>query len=478
MQRNNKYFLAVLTIIISALLYFYSLGFHDIGILVWFAPIPVLLFGLRFEPRLTFVVAFITSLLGSSDILQYSKTVIPMMPLIFSVICGAIFFAINILLSCWVIKRLNNWVSIFIFPSLWVTFEFLSASSPTSGTYGSIAYSQVHLLKIIQITSLTGIWGLSFLICLIPSAIVVAYYLRKNKKDLCLSLIIPAILLIGTLIFGITQLNKPYPEKTLRIAAISFPTSIDEMHSTDPKVADEVIRKYLNEFHILSTRNIDLIIFPEKILRLTSANQNHIKALLKQSAKDHDMAIVAGFSDFSGNDKKNIAIAYAKDGSPIDTYQKEHLLPGPESIFTPGNNIVTFKLDDVPAGIAICKDMDFKNPAAEYGKLGTGILFVPALDFVIDEWMHANIAIMQGVMNGYVVARAAQWGLLSVSDDHGRIVSEISTAPDSPSMIIAEINPGNGKTFYAENGDWFAYLSILLACLAIAVSLIKSFVKK
>ena len=110
----------------------------------------------------------------------------------------------------------------------------------------------------------------------------------------------------------------------------------------------------------------------------------------------------------------NAALIFGPDGSLLQSYRKHHLLPPYENRYTPGKDLALLDVGEANhAGIAICKDMDFVQPAKEYSRQGVGILFVPALDFHDDGWLHARVAIMRGVEGNYSVARAAQWGLLT-----------------------------------------------------------------
>jgi len=60
-------------------------------------------------------------------------------------------------------------------------FEFLLFKFSPDGTAGSISYTQSNFLPIVQIASVTGILGISFLVTLFPSAIAVGFNFRFKK---------------------------------------------------------------------------------------------------------------------------------------------------------------------------------------------------------------------------------------------------------------------------------------------------------
>ncbi len=67
---------------------------------------------------------------------------------------------------------------------------------------------------------------------------------------------------------------------------------------------------------------------------------------------------------------------------------------------------------------------------------------------------------------GFTVARAAKRGLLTVSDDRGRILAEADATTPRVAWLVATAPVRHEDTLYARFGDWFAWLD--LAVLAAA----------
>ncbi|MGH9694361.1 MAG: nitrilase-related carbon-nitrogen hydrolase, partial [Bryobacteraceae bacterium] len=110
--------------------------------------------------------------------------------------------------------------------------------------------------------------------------------------------------------------------------------------------------------------------------------------------------------------------------------------------------------------IEICKDMDFPRLSREYGSEGVGLLLVPAWDFRIDDWLHGRMAILRGVESGFTIARTAKQGLMTVSDNRGRVSAQQSSGAAPFSVLIATAPVSHAGTLYARWGDWFAWLDI------------------
>jgi apolipoprotein N-acyltransferase len=63
-----------------------------------------------------------------------------------------------------VAPRIGGSLAILIFPLAWTSHEYLTALIGPFGTIGSIAYTHYGNLPLLQLVSVTGLWGKSFLI--------------------------------------------------------------------------------------------------------------------------------------------------------------------------------------------------------------------------------------------------------------------------------------------------------------------------
>ena len=157
---------------------------------------------------------------------------------------------------------------------------------------------------------------------------------------------------------------------------------------------------------------------------------------------------------------------YSADGKSEANYDKHHLIPGVESE-KPGDKRVILDEPSGRWGLQICKDMDFPKLSREYAAEGANLLLVPAWDFNLDGWLHGRMAVLRAVENGFALARSARNGLLTLSDNRGRILAEAATVPGRFVSITGKVNVSREETFYTRAGDWFAWL-----CVAVFVSLL------
>ncbi|WP_169716928.1 nitrilase-related carbon-nitrogen hydrolase [Sporomusa acidovorans] len=190
-------------------------------------------------------------------------------------------------------------------------------------------------------------------------------------------------------------------------------------------------------------------------------------SILSQAARRNRVTLIAGLS-LQEKRLRNAALVFAPDGSLIQSYNKQHLLSPYENSYTPGKDLALLETGaTASAGIVICKDMDFLLPSREYSQQGTGLLLVPALDFHTDGWLHARIAILRGVEENVAVVRAAQWGLLTVSDSRGRLQGTVPVSNQDETSLLAKVQLGSGYSLYSLQGDWLAWLCLFGTSLAL-----------
>jgi apolipoprotein N-acyltransferase len=77
------------------------------------------------------------------------------------------------------------------------------------------------------------------------------------------------------------------------------------------------------------------------------------------------------------------------------------------------------------------------------------------------------MAILCGVKNEFSIARAPRHGVLTISDNRGRVVAEKSTAGAALTTILGPVPVPQEVTLYSRFGDWFAwcFVGLVLALL-------------
>ena len=225
-----------------------------------------------------------------------------------------------------------------------------------------------------------------------------------------------------------------------------------------------LLGEYAAEIPRITPAGTQVVVLPEKIGRISETALAEVDSLYSSAASATGAAIVLGLVRKTPSGAFNSSRLYSADGKLEANYDKHHLLPGVEPE-KPGDKRVVLDEPSGRWGLQICKDMDFPKLSREYAAEGANLLLVPAWDFNLDGWLHARMAVLRAVENGFALARSARNGLLTLSDNRGRILAERETVPDRFASITGKVNVSREETFYARTGDWFAWL-----CVAVFVS--------
>jgi len=242
--------------------------------------------------------------------------------------------------------------------------------------------------------------------------------------------------LVLAIALGAWRLHRPIETTgTIRAQLMKNDTK-GEIFAQRDEQSLELLRKYTSAAKSDAT---EVILIPEKIARFSAEGSEQARSTLRNAASAKHAYVLAGLDEDRSGGRHNDALLFAPDGQLVIDYEKHHFVPRIEVGYVTGSDYSVLRQPSGVWGVTICKDMDFPALGRQYGRLGTGVLLVPAWDFVIDDWYHARMAILRGVESGFSVARAAKQGLLTVSDNRGRILLDErgSTAGlgDSPALF-------------------------------------------
>jgi apolipoprotein N-acyltransferase len=441
--------------------------------LLWVAPVPVLITSFRSSAKGSFAAAFIAYLVGRLSWLPYLLAVLPVALAVFFTILLPLIFALIVLLTRKIVLRSRNGWSAFALPVFWCLFEFLSFKFSPDGTAGSISYTQSNFLPVVQIASVTGILGISFLVTLFPSAIAVGSHFRFRRMKRSLGVVFLFIFI--SIVFGIIRLNSGSSSQAELTAGLAVLDEKFHSETDHPDTANErrTANLYAAEISRLAQQGVQLVVLPEKIVNTIPATGTTIKNIFLNAAISDHVAIVAGYTQFTNdNARQNRALVISAKGELLSDYQKVNLFEGEtRSGFIPGNDISVFDLHNIASGVAICKDMDYSGFIRKYDKNNPLVMYVPAWDFIRDGWLHSRMAILRGVENGYAIVRTARQGELTISDHRGNVLYEASCTNNKAATLTGKFPLVATKTIYSQFGDGFGYLIAITAAVFILLRL-------
>jgi apolipoprotein N-acyltransferase len=440
---------ALICAILGGAMFYLSQGLDDVWWLAWFAAAPLLWLAYRpIARRRLFGAAFLANACGQIYMVQTYGSVLPVPAMAMMVFGWAALFATAILFAQASWLRLPPAATLVAFPAAWTAIEYgVSLISP-HGSWGALGYSQVSFPAAIQIASLFGLYAVTFMLCVFANALAMALCNAWRTASLGFALCGAA------LAFGILRLMQPAAD-TIKVAALSdWEGRLEATRTLALDNTRAMAGHYASAVQAEAERGARFIVIPETALAADPAWRHRALAPLAHAARQGQISITAGV--ILVKPWRNTAVTWLPDGS-IHTYDKRHLLIPGEDKFTPGSNP---GLLGKGHAVAICKDLDFPRTLRSDAAHGIRLMGVPANDFVKDGWIHARMAVMRGVENGFAVVRAAFNGLLTVSDAQGRILAEASTGAHGMTAIDSVVPLGPGPTLYTRIGDMFAWLCV------------------
>jgi omega-amidase len=206
-----------------------------------------------------------------------------------------------------------------------------------------------------------------------------------------------------------------------------------------------------------SGKGAALIVFPEQFAtgwdpadgRWTQDMGGEIVTALRDSARNHGIAIVGSFREAHTPLPRNTAVAIGPDGRVLAAYAKMHLFShsGEDRHFSPGDGLALFELSGVRFGLAICYDLRFAPLFAAYAAAGADAILLPsawpaarARHFSL--FIQARAAECQCYVTGVnttgtdPVDRYAGGSL--TADPHGTVVAQ---AGEEEEILCQEIDP-------------------------------------
>ena len=412
----RKLFLQIAATLAAGVLLRLVVGLHPIWWLAWLAPVPLLLLAFRFGMREARWMVFVAALVGASVNFHYRRSVFPMPIAALGTGVQALVWTLVVLQARRLVLRYRAPWTVIAYPVLWVAVDTLAAAFKDSGNEGSLAYTQVPCLPILQVASLFGVGGLLFVVTLVPSTLALAIAFKRTMRRAWLAYAGTLLIIAAAIAFGFARLYHPAQGRETKLGLVAIDDAIGP--NATPIYMRSIWDEYDRHISHLSAQGAEIIALPEKIGLVTPATAAQWRQHLGGIAAQNHVWIEAGIGIDAGQSRLNRAWLFTPDGTLAATYDKQHLAPG-EHGGVAGHNIVVRSILGREYGVAICKDMFFAALGRVYGERETAVMLVPAWN---PGWEDARMegwnTLLRGVENGYAVVRVAREGF----DDRERCV--------------------------------------------------------
>jgi apolipoprotein N-acyltransferase len=405
--------------------------------------------------------------------------------------------------------------------ALWVTWEMVQARLFSGFPWNLLGASQYRMVPLIQIASVTGVYGVSFVVAWFSVSLLCAGAALMRQSGLgrgwAAELMLPLFVAVGTASFGFRQsAHAPVPAAMLKIALIQ--PSIPQTVIWDPKEAAARFHQLIHLSEQALTNQPDLLVWPEaavpSIFRWDTNRVYKGRTIYEATtdlARQHKVWLIMGADDVELHAENPERVNYFNSsflinpaGEVLASYRKQRLVIFGEYVplsrwlpflkdftqvygeFTPGKKPVTFHLPALNANISvlICFEDVFPHLARKHA--GDNI------DFLLNltnngwfgesaaQWQHAANAVFRAVENGLPLVRAANNGLTCWVDAQGRLhdvffqdSDNIYKAGFKIVQVPLRADQPPKMTVYRRYGDLFGWICVGLGTLVVGCSLAK-----
>lgn len=320
------------------------------------------------------------------------------------------------------------------------------------------ALCQYQNIRLIQIASFTGIWGVSFLLWAANAALAEA--VRRRFVPLGVSLGLVTV----SLVWGTLALRTSVSEaKTLRVAAIQdlVGQEAGDLASAVPGTVD---RTQMTKD--AAKRGAQLVVWSEEALggEFDPASAKDETRLLARSLHT---ALVVGYSDDARPKPFNCAAFLSPKGEVLaPVHHKVHLYLAEQQTNQSGHDATVVSTEFGRVGLEICFDSCYTGTTRETVQAGATLIAMPNYDPPTPRGvlhrLHGAMLPFRAVENSVPFVRADSNGLSQIVDAHGRILAQSPLYV--PDVLVADVPLGTGRgTFFTRWGDWLAYGSLAAA---------------
>ena len=401
-------------------------------------------------------------------------------------------------------------------PVIWTGLELARAHLLTGMSMGNLGHTQFRWIKLIQISDLTGDYGVGFVVMFVAAALARMIPCDGSRRHYW-PLIPAAAMLIAVLLYGHFRMDGILLSVGPRIALIQGSIDIDIRH--DPGMKDRIFKEYydLSREAVEKTQHLDLVVWPETMFLGSLATfdpeaappadfpgteaefRDWLPKYAEQNASDMAqlaqllgvpllLGVDANHFGRDGLQRYNSAAHVSREGQLLGRYDKMHLVMFGEYVpladrlpwlqrLTPlpfssaaGQKPAVFQVADTRVAPSIC----YETVLSHFIRRQVNTLAADGqepdilVNLTNDGWfwgsseldMHLACAVFRAVECRKPLLIAANTGFSASIDCNGRIVEQGPRR--ARKVLIAEPLLDHRSSWYLKHGDWFAGLCLIV----------------
>ncbi|MGA7376972.1 MAG: apolipoprotein N-acyltransferase [Candidatus Sulfotelmatobacter sp.] len=396
--------------------------------------------------------------------------------------------------------RRDNRLALVSVPFLWVAAE-LARTRVTGFPWDLLGTAQVDNISLSRISTLTGVYGISFEIMLVNVAVAAAFLVPKKKRAtlLAASLAAAAVLQAGRLVDApaipadrgalLVQENIPVDENWTRD---TFERTLREL--IDLSVKAEASSSSSSRAIESAHGKADLIVWPESPAPFFANDPLFREPVSEMARETHSWVVTGAIGSTPAkpgaagtSEVFNSAALVSPAGDWTARYDKVHLVPFGEYLpfpklfafaggltkevgeFKAGESRAPLDAGSEQLGIFICYESVFPDEVRQFADNGAQVF----VNISNDGWygdsgayaQHLNQTRMRAIENDRWILSATDTGVTASIDPYGRTVARLPRKERG--ALVAPYALTSVTTFYTRHGDWFAYLCAIISAAAL-----------
>jgi apolipoprotein N-acyltransferase len=394
-------------------------------------------------------------------------------------------------------SRLSIWPRLLVFPAAFTVADWFLSLLHAPNTTGSIAYSQFSSLALMQILSVTGMWGVTFLVTWCASTANLLWERGVDWRPVRRQVGVYVGVILAVLLFGFTRLAIPQsPSQSVEAATITLDSSVQQSaeagidwlalgQSSDARRAavaaqlQPIINQLLARTEAALRGGAKIVVWAEGSGTIMEEDQADVQAKVEALAQEYGAYVEPAFAVIRRATSQyfmlNQAILVDPSGKILWTYEKSYPTEPVESYYAvPGTGVLP--LASTLYGVmstAICNDLHFPPLIRQAGSQGVAIFLSPVNDVHPFEMEDEVGATFRAVENGFSLIRPADYGTSTIVDPMGRVLASQDYFANSSGIMMTTVPTRGVRTIYSHIGDAFAYLCVAVIILLAALALLR-----
>lgn len=474
-EKKHPYFWLIFGLLLTMLSY----GIFNTGVCAWIFAIPLIRF-INNRTKWPSIILMLVGMIIAANI-TFFRLVEDDFNIMNQVFCTyngiRIWFPFFVYFLCRYF-RAKKIISYYAFPAAVAAAEFF-VDNPFISVMTSLSVSQFWNIGLMQVASVTGVVGVSFIVTLFASVVNYIWEEGVSKKTLINAVGYGAVVVVitGIGMFNVEKITTA--DQTVRVAAgvDNFNKLLEDKSilaqytgSDEEKMFQANVDLIIERAKLAVLNGSTLLVFPEDAFVCSDPSADKFIEQVKIIARENKINIILPLLRLptaEGRKQKNTLNFIDSNGELLNTYLKNHLVPIVEEPFTEKGDGKTpvIEVDGVKYTYLICADYTSNKYA--YNGREADIFINPSYDWKAFQYFTSYGVQARAIECGFSVLRNPVNGNIILYDVYGRPLHMSNAMNVHTGMIYLDIPKKGRQTIYGATGNWFPYMCAVYSVLAI-----------